>query len=448
MKRSGGRPTSFAEMGSASGGGKTCALKFCWLAVAALVGCANYQAPTLDPSELSYRARAAVGGAIHVATAILSDDEAREITGVDLQDRWMQMLWLEVTNRDEVPYWLLFPSVDPEYFSADEVAYAFHHKLNARGVRALARHLRRLTFKNPVYPGETRSGFVFVHRDEGAKEVNLQLLSVGRFEEFTFYHELPGLRAKTFQGAENIYAPEDFRDVEEDDLRYALQYLPCCTTDRHDEGEGDPLNLIVIGNASDLFPAFVRRGWQLAEETYLSSVWKTINSFLFGQQYRYSPVSPLYAFGRSQDVALQKARGTVHQRNHLRLWLTPLRYQGKAIWVGQISRDIGVRFTLKSGTGVTHKIDPDVDETRNAIVQDILFSKGLVRIGFVRGVGPATPSAPHKNLTGDPYFTDGMRSVLLLDQGIYPLRDLKFFDWERPGDREFRPAGEDAPQAP
>jgi hypothetical protein len=199
----------------------------------------------------------------------------------------------------------------------------------------------------------------------------------------------------------------------------------------------------MIGNTSDLFPVFVRRGWHLTEETYWSSVRKTVASFLFGQRYRYSPVSPLYAFGRSQDVALQKARGTVHQRNHLRLGLTPLRYRGKAVWVGQISRDIGVRFTLKSGTGVTHKIDPDVDETRNAIVQDILFSKGLVKLGFVRGVGPATPDNPHRNLTGDPYFTDGMRAVMLLDQGIYPLRELKFFHWESPSDREFRPAGAD-----
>ena len=423
------------------------AITGCWLTIAVLAGCASYRAPTLEPAESSYRTRVQIGGAIEVATAILTDEQARELTGVDLEDRWIQVLWIDVTNRDVDPYWLLFPSLDPDYFSADEVAYSFHRTLSARGVHALAQHLRQLAFKNPVYPGENASGFVFVHRDEGAKEVDVQLLSVEQFEEFTFYHELPGLRAKTFHAAESIYSPEDFRDVAESDLRHALQYLPCCTTDRHGEGEGDPLNLILIGNASDLFPVFVRRGWHLAEETYLSSVWKTVNSFLFGRRYRYSPVSPLYTLGRSQDVALQKARGTVHQRNHLRLWLTPLRYRGKAIWVGQISRDIGVRFTRKSGTGVTHKIDPDVDETRNAIVQDILFSKGLVQLGFVRGVGPAKPDNPHKNLTGDPYFTDGMRAVMLLDQGIYPMRELQFFRWESPSDRELQPENGDAPRA-
>ncbi len=58
----------------------------------------------------------------------------------------------------------------------------------------------------------------------------------------------------------------------------------------------------------------------------------------------------------------QKPRHSVHVRNHLRLWLTPMRFQGKSVWIGQISRDIGVRFTFKTWPPVTHKIDPDIDE--------------------------------------------------------------------------------------
>ena len=62
-------------------------------------------------------------------------------------------------------------------------------------------------------------------------------------------------------------------------------------------------------------------------------------------------------------MALQRARTSIHERNHLRLWLAPMRFDGKLVWIGQISRDIGVRFTSKTIT--THKIDPDVDETRS-----------------------------------------------------------------------------------
>jgi hypothetical protein len=50
----------------------------------------------------------------------------------------------------------------------------------------------------------------------------------------------------------------------------------------------------------------------------------------------------------------------------MRLWLTNMRYHDKPVWVGQISRDIGIRLTLHSPTFTTHKIDPDVDEARRA----------------------------------------------------------------------------------
>jgi hypothetical protein len=68
-------------------------------------------------------------------------------------------------------------------------------------------------------------------------------------------------------------------------------------------------------------------------------------SSLFKARYQTSPISPLYLFGRRQDIALQKARESVDERNHLRVWLTPWRYDGKEVWVGQISRNIGVRWS-------------------------------------------------------------------------------------------------------
>ena len=41
-------------------------------------------------------------------------------------------------------------------------------------------------------------------------------------------------------------------------------------------------------------------------------------------------MSDLYLFGRPQDLALQKARDNIHQRNHLRLWLSPMRLPRQA----------------------------------------------------------------------------------------------------------------------
>ncbi|MCP4864316.1 MAG: hypothetical protein GY897_10190, partial [Alteromonas sp.] len=190
------------------------------------------------------------------------------------------------------------------------------------------------------------------------------------------------------------------------------------------------LNLVLIGSREDISSAFVRRGWLPAEQTYGTAVWKTIKSFLFGSRYRYSPVSPLYFSKRQQDFAGQKPRHTVHERNHLRMWLSPMRYQGKPVWIAQISRDIGVQFTFKTWPPVTHKIDPDIDEAMYALMEDLIYSQQLAKIGWVKGVGVATRSKPRHNLTGDPYFTAGLRAVLMFDRRPYSFTEIQRFDWE------------------
>ena len=46
---------------------------------------------------------------------------------------------------------------------------------------------------------------------------------------------------------------------------------------------------------------------------------------------------------------------------------------------------------------------------------DSLAATGRVaRVGYVGGVGAAPPSAPRPNLTGDSYFTDGRRALIVL----------------------------------
>ncbi|MBW1829831.1 MAG: LssY C-terminal domain-containing protein [Deltaproteobacteria bacterium] len=231
---------------------------------------------------------------------------------------------------------------------------------------------------------------------------------------------------------ERQHSQQDVVDVDEMGLRKALEDLPCCVTSQDGGENGDPLNLVLIGNANELMPSFVRRGWHMAEDTYWGSIWKTVGSFLFGKRYRYSPVSNLYLFGRKQDVALQKARGTIHQRNHLRLWLTPIQFRGKEVWVGSISRDIGVHFTSIPGHSVTHKIDEDIDEVRNSFGEDMLFSQGLQKIGWAKGMPSVFPKNPHSNLGGDPYFTDGLLLVLLFNRRPISMLEVQFFDWEKP----------------
>ena len=228
----------------------------------------------------------------------------------------------------------------------------------------------------------------------------------------------------------DIYPPEKMVNYTDDAaFRSALEALPCCATDEDGSRNGDPLNLVVVGGLDGAFPAFARRGWRPTEQKWSGSIMKVVTSALSGERYPYAPVSDLYMFGRPQDLALQKARDNVHQRNHLRLWLSPMRYRGKQVWVGQISRDIGSRVTIHSPTLTTHKIDPDVDEARSALGQDLAYSQNLAKIGYVKGVGLALQSAPRVNLTNDPYYTDGLRSVLVFDRHPTSLAAVDFFPW-------------------
>lgn len=369
-------------------------------------------------------------GYLRATVAVLSNEEAQAEFGIDLAKRWLQPIWIKVENHDDMPYWVLMPSLDPNYFAPDEVAYTLRDQIQDQDLYVFMGKLRRLAFRNPIAPHSVVSGFVFVSMDLDQKQVDLQLLLANRVDELVFFLPVRGLNADTLFDVEQVRTSEAEILLDEDGLRHALTDLPSCTTNEEADALGDPLNLVLIGNAEDLFPAFVRRGWHATEATYAGSIMKTLKSFLFGKRYIYSPISPLFAFGRQQDIAFQKPRRSVHQRNHLRLWLTPIRFEGKEVWVGQISRDIGVKFTTTSKFLVTHVIDPDVDEARNSFVQDLLFSQGLVKVGYAEGGPVATESKPARNLGDDPYFSDGLRAVMLLHKTDRPIREVQFFGWE------------------
>ena len=399
-----------------------------------LAGCASYQ-PLTETEALDYKSRATSrsDGGVIVSASVLSADESRDLYGVPLAKKGIQPVWIEVENGDDIAYWLLSPGLDPDFFPASEAAEAFATSHESETREVLEQRFEALAFRNPIPPGKTVSGFILVNLDEGVKMVHVDLVASGRLRSFSIFSVVPGFRAdyrarKTFGQS---YSDDDIINyTDEKAFREALEALPCCVTNEDASRNGDPLNLVIVGGEDDAFPALIRRGWRPTEQTWSGSVLKMINSALAGERYPYAPVSPLYLYGRPQDFALQKARDNIHQRNHLRLWLSPMQYHGKPVWVGQISRDIGTRFTIHSPYLTTHKIDPDVDEARTALQEDMAYSQSLTKLGLVKGVGAASKDAPRSNLTTDPYVTDGLRAVLFFDVHPTSLTDIRFLPWE------------------
>lgn len=405
------------------------------LIVITTIGCAS-KGPLSETEKLDYKGRVVTSsdGAVLVSASVLSADESRDIYGVPLAKKGIQPVWIEVENGDDVAYWLMSPGIDPNFYPASEAVEAFitRHENETREV--LEQRFESLAFRNPIPPGKTVSGFVLVNLDHGVKMVQVDLVANRRHRSFSIFAVVPGFRSD-YRGRQ-VFTREQYADDEvinytdENAFRAALEALPCCVTNKSGTRNGDPLNLVVVGATYDVFPALVRRGWGPTEQTWTGSVLKMMKSAMSGDRYPYAPISPLYLYDRPQDFALQKARDNIHQRNHLRLWLSPMRYHDKDVWVGQISRDIGSRFTIHSPYLTTHKIDPDVDEARTALQEDMVYSQSLVKLGLVKGVGGAPKDEPRRNLTTDPYYTDGLRSVLMFDSHPTSLTDIQFLPWD------------------
>jgi hypothetical protein len=379
------------------------------------------------------RTQTQTDGAVRVTVAVPSAEESEQIFGFPLAGKGIQPVWLEVENNGDIGFFLFHIAMDPDIHSSGEVAWKFQSSLYTKNSK---KNIYNLFRDNEIdwyfKPGTTTSGFVYTNLKEGTKAVLVRLFAEKNVKEFAFFVEVPGFKADHHQlDPYTVYSEKDMIDLDDDGLRQALENLPCCMTNKDGTGQSDPLNIIVIGPEEEIWPAFITRGWDESEIIYGTSLARTIASSVFGRRYRYSPMSALYFYGRPQDVGLQKARQTVDERNHLRLWLSPMRYQGMPVYVGQISRDIGVKLSTKSPTLTTHEIDPDVDEARDYLTQDLMESQKLAKIGLVEGVGKATPDNPRYNLTDSPYWTDGWRAVFVFSKEQVALDELEFFDWQR-----------------
>jgi hypothetical protein len=382
---------------------------------------------------------------LEVRAAVLDGASSRKFFGVPMARRGIQPTWIHIINNSTQPYRLQFVAVDPNYFSPLEASAVNHYSSGKRllgfglmawlfflplalvlpiklfSVRRANRKMDAFFLEHafrmrPIAPGEEQSGFVYTNLSEGTKVVLVRLLGPDGSQEFEF--SLP------VQGLDADHLRRDFREVlpvgettEKDipDLRQYLEAAPMTTTNSGGRRSGDPVNLVVIGNFPRVLGAFGAR-WDETEVISMSTCWKTFRAFLTGGEYRYSPVSSLFLYGRQQDFALQRIRNTINERLHLRLWALPIQFRGQRVWIGQVSRDIGVRLTWRTWNLTTHRIDPDVDEARDYVVEDLMQVGRIDIAGYVEGVGSCDRASARRNLTGDPYYTDGKRAVVFLSE--------------------------------
>ena len=389
-----------------------------------------------DPSgdaDFMVRAQQKAAPGIAVSASALGAHESWRSFGENLAKYDVQPVWLSIENETDDQLLFLPIAMDPNYYSPYEVSYRFHGGFSPAANRARDKFFLERQISTILPPRSRTKGFMYGVNDAGVKYAHILVTGKNRLETFDFALPVPGAAfVGTGVRADSLYPSQKIEDLDIGALRTALAKYPCCTTNSEGTRDGDPLNLIVVESKTDPIIPFIAREWHLTQKLDVASIIETARAFIFRDEYLTSPVSPLYVFGRREDVALQKARSTINERIHARLWLTPYTFETRRVWIGQVSRDIGVRLTDQTWNLTTHKIGPDVDFDRGYLLQDLLMSGLVERYGFVDGVGAAPSSAPRTNLTGDPYYTDGLRVVVFLSNQAKPLSETERLPWELP----------------
>lgn len=380
------------------------------LAMLLLVGCAVWQAPAAV-NETPWRSRAVAEDllGVRLSAAVLSAEDSRALFGVDVNATAVQPVWVEVENGGADTLWLLRAGMDPDYFSPLEVAWSFHSPLGAAANRSLDEHFDRLAFSNPIPPGATRAGIIFTNPHYRTRVLNVDLLGQGRMIPFTLFLPVPD-SPRNGAGLQTVvrYSDAVEQDFERSDaLRAALQQLPCCGGDARGALAGDPLNVVLVGQLDHVAAAMVRRGLR-ADRRPIDDTQRL--------------------FGRRPDVVGRVSGQGGMSPYWIRLWVAPFSYRGQPVFVAQAGRPVGGRLAMAEGRALA--VHPAVDEVRNFLIQEFIYSGGLAKLGFVEPreatlppVEPADASATTR------YQTDGLRAVMFFDSRPLSMSDIEILDW-------------------
>lgn len=385
------------------------AARFASLAGAMLLlsACATWQAPT-DTSDAPLRARAMTQtkGAVQVSAAVLGSEDSQRLFGMDVTAAGVQPVWIEVRNDSDQILWLLRTGTDPDYFSALEVAWSAHVTLGGDANKRIDEHFAALAFPNPIPARSTASGVLFTNPQPVTKLVNVDLLGNRAMVPFTLLLPVPGdIAAGT--AVMHRYRDEEITNYDDlDALRKAIETLPCCATDKGSAG-GEPVNLVLIGALDDIAAAANRRGYRRTLE---------------------SSATPQQLFGRPPDFFVRKTAQAGTPAVWLRIWRAPMNYREQPVLVAQAGRPVGGRFAAESADD--SRLNPDVDEVRNLVIQDFMYSGGLEQLAFASGVGAVPAARPRAMTDGGSYYTDGRRAVLFLVTRPLAFSDVELLDWE------------------
>lgn len=168
----------------------------------------------------------------------------------------------------------------------------------------------------------------------------------------------------------------------------------------------DILNVAFLGTREQLDAAFSGAAWLPAQPLTRATFAKAYKAYTTMSGYADAPVSLLQWRGEDPAAVYQKSFNTLSRRHHIRIFPAG-EVQGRKLWVGAATHDIGISFEPKSFS-FTHRIDLRIDRERAKVATDLTFSGCAEKLGYVE-----RPHLRNANSTGA--ITDGRVLVLSLE---------------------------------
>jgi hypothetical protein len=175
---------------------------------------------------------------------------------------------------------------------------------------------------------------------------------------------------------------------------------------------GDPMNVALVGTEEELQSAMLAAEWCPADPITLRSSLRIAAGTVFRRSYEEAPVSDLYFWDRTQDLAFEQQLGDdPRQRHHVRFWRSDkVDGEGRPLWIGAATLDTKVGLSRTTGQ-ITHHIAAEVDPERDKIIDDLTAADRLVDVVWIDGFHARLEG---RNGGGDPWHTDGRLAVGLL----------------------------------
>jgi len=181
---------------------------------------------------------------------------------------------------------------------------------------------------------------------------------------------------------------------------------------------GDPIDVGLVGSEEQIHRAMLDAGWYPADPITIASSIRIAVGVVFKRPFDEAPVSPLYYWGRKEDLAFEKPVGdNPRERHHVRFWRSDkLDNEGRPLWLGSATFDKHVGFSRDTGQ-FTHVIGPNVDADRDLLIDDL---KKAGRLASVYWIDDFQKVLKGKNGEGDPWYTDGRLEVGVI-RSLKPL---------------------------